>query len=79
MKSWNASIALHSPATVFCLFETLFVSRYSPKLMHQEGFVSSTTGVKLLPQPDTGVAYQLSPQTHLPRDMRQNVQLHPCV
>lgn len=79
MKSWTASVSLYSPATVFCLFESLSVSRYSSKLMHQEGFVSPTMGGKLLPQPETGVAYQLSPQTHVPRDVRENVQLHPCV
>jgi len=63
MESRNASTPLHSPATVFCLFESLFVGRYPLELMHPAGFISPTTGVKPLPQPQAGVAHQLSPPT----------------
>lgn len=57
MKSWNASISLYSLAAAFCFLESLLVSRYSSKLMHQEGFVSATVRPKPLPQPETGAAY----------------------
>lgn len=72
MKSWNASASLYSPATVFCFFESHLVSGYS-------SFFTSIMGMKPLPQPETEVVYQLPCQTHSPRNVWQNVQLHPCV
>lgn len=72
MKSWNASASLYSPATVFCFFESLLVSRYL-------SFFTSTMGVKPLPQPEREAAYELPCQTHSPRNVWQDVQLLPRV